>query len=333
MPGAPRLVFCQKETTVNTATLDYAVEIVAPDISDHKASNSGVDYIWTFESGKPGPHVMVSAVVHGNELCGAVVVDGLLREKVRPLRGKLSLGFMNVAAFLSFDPSKPFDSRFVDEDFNRLWTAEVLDGGRQSVELTRARQVRGLIDSVDYLLDIHSMSHKVPPLMMAGPLAKGRALAQGVGVPEIVVTDQGHAAGKRLRDYADFADPASARNALLVECGQHWEAGAVPLARQATLRFLQHLEMLDPAFLARHLRAGAPPAQRCVEVSEVVTIRSEDFAFAAPFVGGEVIEKAGTVLAHDGAETIVTPYDDCMLIMPTPRPKVGQTAVRLGRFV
>jgi hypothetical protein len=29
----------------------------------------------------------------------------------------------------------------------------------------------------------------------------------------------------------------------------------------------------------------------------------------------------------------VTPYDDCVLIMPTRRPRRGETAVRLGRFV
>ncbi|MGO1118958.1 M14 family metallopeptidase [Rhodovibrionaceae bacterium A322] len=313
--------------------LNYDVEIAAPDISDHKESNSGVDYIWTFDSGQPGPHVMVSAVVHGNELCGAVAVDWLLREKVRPTKGKLSLGFMNVDALLAFDPENPFDSRYVDEDFNRLWTAEVLEGDRQSKELTRARAVRGLIDTVDHLLDIHSMSHKVPPLMMAGPLAKGRKLAQAVGVPEIVVNDAGHAAGKRLRDYADFADPASDRNALLVECGQHWEAGAVPLAKQSALRFLKHYDVVDPAFLAKHLDPAEVPPQRCVEVTTVETISSEDFAFVAPYIGGEVIEKAGTVLAKDGDREIVTPYDNCMLIMPTPRPKVGQTAVRLGRFI
>lgn len=318
---------------MNAQTLNYDVEIAAPDISDHKDSNSGVDYIWTFDSGKAGPHVMISAVVHGNELCGAVAVDWLLREKVRPLQGKLSLGFMNIDAFLAFDPQNPFESRFVEEDFNRLWTAEVLEGKRQSVELTRAREVRSLIDTVDYLLDIHSMSHKVPPLMMAGPLAKGRELAQAVGVPEIVVNDQGHAAGKRLRDYADFADPAQDRNALLVECGQHWEAGAVPLAKQAALRFLQHYQIVAPAFLIAHLDAGTPADQRCVEVTQVVTIASEDFAFVTPYVGGEVIEKAGTLLARDGEAEVVTPYDNCMLIMPTPRPKVGQTAVRLGRFL
>ena len=57
----------------------YPIEIDAPDISAYRAGNTGVDYVTTFDSGRAGPHVMVSAVVHGNELCGAVVLDWLLR--------------------------------------------------------------------------------------------------------------------------------------------------------------------------------------------------------------------------------------------------------------
>ena len=63
-----------------------AVEIEAPDLAPWRRSNAGVDYVHTFASGHPGPHVMVSAVVHGNELCGAIVLDELLRAEVRPSR-------------------------------------------------------------------------------------------------------------------------------------------------------------------------------------------------------------------------------------------------------
>jgi len=45
------------------------------------------------------------------------------------------------------------------------------------------------------------------------------------------------------------------------------------------------------------------------------------------------VPKAGTLLARDGSVEVTTPYDDCVLIMPTRRPKKGETAVRLGRCV
>ncbi|HEY1506592.1 MAG TPA: peptidase M14, partial [Stellaceae bacterium] len=42
--------------------------------------------------------------------------------------------------------------------------------------------------------------------------------------------------------------------------------------------------------------------------------------------------RKGTVIARDGGKEIRTPYDDCVLIMPSRRFARGQTAVRLGRF-
>jgi hypothetical protein len=46
-----------------------------------------------------------------------------------------------------------------------------------------------------------------------------------------------------------------------------------------------------------------------------------------------VIAKAGSVIGRDGGRPVVTPYDNCVLIMPSRRLGRGQTAVRLGRFV
>jgi len=313
---------------------EYPIELTAPDISPYRAGNTGIDYITRFDSGKPGPHVMITAVVHGNELCGAIALDWLFRHDVKPLKGTLSLGFMNVAAYLSFDPENPTASRFVDEDFNRLWTAEVLDDPeRQSIELTRAREVRPYIDGVDFLLDIHSMQRMQPAMMMAGPLQKGRELAKAVGLPEIVVTDAGHAAGKRMRDYEGFADPASPRNALLVECGQHWEAPAGPLAIATALRFLLVHEMVEAGWAAEELAGVELPQQRFIEVTGPVTIASDDFRFVETFNGLEVIPKAGTVIAYDGDAPVATPYDDCVLVMPSRRLNPGASAVRLGRYV
>lgn len=315
------------------STAEYRVDLSAPDIAPYRAGNTGIDYATTFDSGKPGPHVMVNAVTHGNELCGAIAVDYLFRNDIRPLHGKLTLSFANVEAYLSFDPANPTASRFVEEDFNRIWSEEVLDGPRDSVELRRARQMRPLIDSVDYLLDIHSMQHPTAPLMLCGPLEKGIALARALKHPEIVVSDKGHAAGKRLRDYRFFADPADPRNALLIECGQHWEKSSEIVALDNALRFLAHYGMIDRATMDRHLSTQDLPPQQVIQVTDPVTVKSDSFRFAADYKGLEVIEKKGSLLGHDGDEPVYTPHDRCVLIMPSRRLTRGQTAVRLGRFL
>jgi predicted deacylase len=150
------------------------IEVPFPNLAAHAPGNRGVPYAWTFAAARAGPHVLLQALTHGNEICGAIALDWVLREGVRPARGTLSIVFANVAAYERFDPGDPFASRCVDEDFNRLWSADVLDGSRDSTELRRARELRPLYDRVDHLLDLHSMSDPCPPLAMAGRRAKGR---------------------------------------------------------------------------------------------------------------------------------------------------------------
>ena len=311
----------------------YTIELSPPDIADYRQGNTGVDFITTIDSGKAGPHVMVNAVTHGNELCGAIVVDRLIKMKVRPTRGKLTLGFANVAAFHSFNPALPHASRFIDEDFNRVWSPATLDGPRQSAELTRARAMRPIIDQLDFLLDIHSMHDPHGPVMISGPLDKGIALSKQTGVPEFIVADAGHANGTRMRDYGGFGDPASHKAALLVECGQHWERASEDLAWQTAWRFLHALNVVDVALAESQIDSVPPPAQKVVRVTEAVIASGSNFKFANGLHGLSVVAKRGDVIALDDGKPVPAPYDNCVLIMPTLiHVKPGLTAVRLGRL-
>jgi predicted deacylase len=314
---------------------NYAVELTPPDIEPYRAGNVGVDYVTTFDSGVSGPHVLVTALTHGNEICGAIALDRLFRAGLRPRRGRLTLAFDNVAAYRSFDPRYPVVSRFVDEDFNRLWDEATLDGPRQSTELARARTLRRFVDAADFLLDIHSMQYATAPLMLAGTLDRSVALARRVGIPELIMCDAGHAAGKRMRDYGPFGDRASPKTALLIEAGQHWQDRAAEVATDVMLRFLIAMGVLtrDDAAPIGGPDFGAHPQQRIIEVTEAVTIASDKFEFVEDFRGLEVLSPKGTLIGRDNGREVRTPYDDCVLIMPSRRLAKGHTAVRLGRFV
>ncbi|TDQ85276.1 M14 family metallopeptidase [Paraburkholderia silvatlantica] len=312
----------------------YPIEVAFPDIAAHERSETGIPYVHTFDSGAPGPHVMINALTHGNEVCGAIVVDALLRARLRPRRGKLTLAFANVEAYSRFDPARPDAARFVDQDFNRVWTAQALDDlTRESSELRRARAMRPVIDQVDLLLDLHSMHEKCMPLIVAGPLAKGVELSARLGAPATVICDEGHPEGRRMRDYEGFGDAASAKNALLIECGQHWEAGAVTVARDVTARFLLLSGVVDEADLPADWLQPLPPEMRVVRVTEPVVAKSMDFRFAGEYTGLEVFPKAGAVIGWSDGEPVVTPYDDCILVMPSLRQlRPGVTVVRLGKI-
>lgn len=321
------------ESAPATDLMSYPVELNAPDIEPYRNGNMGVPYFTRFDSGRLGPRVLVTALTHGNELCGAVALDHLFRNGIRPVTGTLTLGFCNVAAYGEFDPKYPAMSRYVDEDFNRVWDERVLDGRKNSVERTRARDIRPILDETDLLLDIHSMQHVTAPLMLAGRHAKGRDLALMTGVPATVVMDAGHAAGRRMRDYSFFDDPADPRTALLVECGQHWSSLAGDVAIDVTYRFLHAVGLIDRETLEQFGGTAEPPPQQVIEITDAITVKSESFHFHRNFLGMEVIPEKGTEIGRDGDQPVVTPYENCVLIMPSRRLAPGLTAVRLGRFL
>ncbi len=308
---------------------DFPVYLPVPDLTPWLAGNLGIPGVWRLAAPQPGPGVVVVALMHGNEIAGAIALDRLLRSGIAPLRGTLTLVFANLDAFARFDPANPTASRFADEDMNRLWEAAVLDGPRQSLELARARALRPVLESADIVLDLHSMLWPSEPLILCGPTAKGRALAVAIATPDLVVADHGHVAGRRLIDYGSFVEPDTHATAILVEAGQHWEAATVQTMQDAVHGLLAATGLAAP----RPGRAPAGAGSRCAEVTQVVTAASGAFAFTQPFQGGDIVRRRDTLIATDGPAEIRTPHDDCLLVMPSLRPSRGHTAVRLARFV
>ncbi len=278
---------------------------------------------------------MIVALVHGNEPCGAIALDYILRKAVLPSRGRLTLCFANTDAFDGYDPENPAATRFVDEDMNRLWSPDRLDGPGDSVELGRARALAPIVATADYLLDLHSMQLPGRPLILAGAHAKGRAFARSIGLDAPVIVDDGHSAGVRLRDYRGFGRPDDPRVALLVECGQHRDDESATVALDCALRFIRATGVATAASVAPHL-AGPPcgaGSDTTIEVTDVITCETGNFTFMEPYDGLTRIARRGTVIGHDGDRPVRTPYNNCYLILPARLAGPGQTAVRLGRAV
>lgn len=317
----------------STMTPTPPLELTPPDIERYREGNVTVDYVHVFESDQPGPTVMVQALTHGNEICGALALDHLFRQEVKAVKGRLVLAFANVEAFKRFDPAAPHLSRYIDEDYNRVWHDDVLFGPRQSAELQRARQLRGIVDAADLLLDIHSMHEPCRPIMVCGQSEKNARYARELGVPADILLDTGHPAGLRMIEREGFGDEASPKRALLIECGQHWERAAEDVAIDTLMRFLALTGVVDRQWALERTRLAPPAVQRVIRVTEAVVAQSEAFQFLVPPVGLGVVAKAGTPIARDGDRIWTAPYDDTVLVMPSlTHLRPGNTQVRLGRY-
>ena len=309
--------------------------LACPNLSAERVGNTDTPGVWHFDSGVPGKRVMLSALIHGNELCGAWALKDALAAGLRPRRGSLTLAFCNLAAFDRFDPANYAPARFVDEDMNRVWSDDKLSVPT-SQERRRAAEIQPWVEQADWLLDFHSMSNSDVPLQLTGMEQRNIDLALALGNPATIIADAGHAAGVRMRDYGRFGEAGdNGTRSLLIECGFHGDLASRDVAHDQCLRFLEVAAIFDNSALHAALpgwKQADAPAQWALEVTAPVVAKSSGFRFTAPFTGLERFEKAGTVIGDNDGEPVITPYGDCVLVMPSVRQaRAGVTVVRFAR--
>ena len=301
-------------------------EVLPRDLSAYRQGNVGIDYVHRFESGQPGPHVLINALTHGNEICGMVAATHLLDTGVRPLIGTLTISFANVAAYESFDQSRPFESRQLVHNLNRVWSAAELDGSENSPELQRARALRPVVAAADHILDIHSTSQDVQPFWVYPAYPRNAEAALALGRPPVhLVMPSGLGSGTPLIQHGRHGLAESDGVALVVECGQHFRQSAADVATAVALDFLAHFGLVEAA-----ANRPAPGPQRRYELLETCMVRTPDFRFTRPVQGFEVFAQ-GELIATDGPHEIRALCDDCTVMMPTREPIVGREAVYLTR--
>ena len=282
-------------------------------------------YVHRFHSGQPGPHVLVNALTHGNEFCGMAAACHLLDAGVRPLRGTLTISFANVAAYESFDTSKPFDSRQLVHNLNRIWSDAWLGGAEHSPELARARELRPVVAAADHILDIHSTSQPVQPFWVYPDRPRNAAAALAIGEPAVhLVMPQGLGSGTPLIQHGRHGTADFDGVGLVAECGQHFQQASADRAIRVARRFLAHFGLIAPE--------PWPPAETAqrYQLLQTVVIQTPAFRFTRPLIGFETFGP-GELIATDGPTQIHAPADGCTVLMPARTAIVGREGVYLAR--
>jgi predicted deacylase len=268
--------------------------------------------------------VLVNALTHGNEFCGMVAATHLLDHGVRPRIGTLTVSFANVAAYESFDPEQPFDSRQLVHNLNRIWSPQWLEGDEDSPELRRARELRPVVAAADHILDLHSTSSDVQPFWVYPAFDRNAEAALAIGRPAVhLVMPDGLGSGTPVIQHGRHGEADSdAGVALVAECGQHFRQATSDLAVQVTLDFLAHFGQIE----ARP-RNTAP--QRRYLLLQTYVIRTPEFRFTRPVVGFETFGQ-GELIATDG-DTEVRAPEDCAILMPARKAIPGREGVYIAR--
>jgi len=253
-------------------------------------------------------HLLIGFGIHGNEwgtLPAAVALALHLQSGKLVARGPVSLLLGNLDALRQ-------DVRFVDEDFNRVFS---FDQPAHSLERKRAALVRPLLDAADFFLDLHQTQTPTESAFWTFPWsdelgawariigaasrglvrAPGGAFAPGRKCLDEYVRDRGKC-GITAEMGEKGASPAQAQAAyqavarLIRAYDEHTIFGAsiTQLAqRMPAIDWYQTVEVLAPTEKMTRLRPG--------------------FACFTPVSAGEVLSAAGAPLIATQSGVLVFP--------------------------
>lgn len=283
--------------------------------------------IGTFTTGRPGPIVVVTAGLHGNEPAGTVALQRVFETLERnrlPLRGKL-LGLAGNLDALSRGV------RFVDRDLNRGWRPDdvrdllmregVTGEDREQQEL--ASIFVGLFAEARTpvtFLDIHSTSAGGAPFCAISDTLRNRRLAFALPVPVILGLEE--SIDGTMLSYLDEIGHI----ACVFEGGQHDDPRTIDHDEAAvwialvTAGCLSAKDVPDFAERRRRLAAAAKEIPHVVEIIYREPVGAEDgFVMRPGFVNFQPIRKGEPLAATRNGD--VTSTWNALLLMPLYQPQ------------
>jgi uncharacterized protein len=279
-----------------------------------------------FAALQPGPRLIVTGAVHGNEICGTQAIERVLAEIARGeleiARGVLTL--VPVCNPLAYAHGR----RFGERNLNRRLQPSA---DPAEYEDRIANVLCPWLAAHDALLDLHSFRSPGRPFVLCGPAdnaatlepfareAEESALAAHLGVSRVVEGWMPAYAGgvqrRRERMLAQGQPLAGVQGdasygigtteymrsqggyAVTLECGQHDDASAPAVAYRAIRQAIALLGLADLPL--------APPARplECLRLVTVVDRHHEADRFVRPWTSFDPLQPDELIaLRHDGSE-------------------------------
>ncbi len=270
----------------------------------------------------PGPRLIVTGAVHGNEVAGTIGIRRVLEEidrgEIEIVRG--SVTFVPVCNPLAYNQQR----RMGDRNLNRRLQPTAVP---QDFEDRIANVLCPLLAGHDVLLDLHSFRSPGRPFVLRGPddnretlepfahAATEARLAAHLGPDRVVEGWMSvYAAGvarrraRALTPGAVHEDPSygvgtteymrsQGGYGVTLECGQHDDPEAPEVARHAIRQTLALLGLADLAL--------APPARafECLRLAEVVDRHAEADRLVKPWTSFDALAKGELIAVRaDGSE-------------------------------
>lgn len=305
-----------------------------------------------FAAATAGPRLIVTAAVHGNEVCGTRAIERVTAE--------LDAGALVLAAgsvtFVPIANPKAYALRRRAGDRNLNRALQPTDAPREYEDQV-ANWLCPLLAEHEVLLDLHSFQSAGRAFVMVGPrdnagslepfahAAEEEALACSLGVSRAVdgwldtyaagVARRLHAAQQQGRSGTLDLDPRYGVGtteymrtrggwALTLECGQHDDPQSPEVAYQAIRRTLAHLR----------LTAEAPPRPadeiEALSLVDVVDKLHADDAFVRDWRSFDPLREGETIGRRADGELVRAPHDG-WIVFPNAKADARQEWFYLAR--
>lgn len=271
-----------------------------------------------YKSAIPGPHLVVSGAIHGNEKCGTEaisrVIDCITSGRISLTRGSVTL----------IPVSNPLASknniRFINRDLNRnMYPRE----NPQSYEDHLDNVLCAAFRKADALLDLHSYTAPGEAFVFLGPPRKSEAdYARALGVRNFAHGWQDSAKDPLEAQGTTEYTRQSGALAVTLECGSHNDPEAVEVAFQAILNALEYfgLATIDPdLFDPRPVAYGPEQVVRKVASYD----KDEEGRLARAWRNMDPVKK-GDLLAEFNSGRQIRAPEDGYILMPVANEKVGE---------
>ncbi|MDX2175188.1 MAG: succinylglutamate desuccinylase/aspartoacylase family protein [Candidatus Sumerlaeia bacterium] len=301
-----------------------AVAAVLDGMPARAAVDPATRLLGSYDSGRPGPLLLVTAGLHGNEPAGLRAVEAVLRQ-LRSSRPPIA---WRVAAFAGNMAAIRENKRYIDRDLNRLWHSDIVEGLRNgAISPTETAEHAELAELVDllfaeadnatgsvHLLDLHTFSAPGYPFCCIGDTLQNRRFARAMPLTTILgLEEQLDGTSMEYLNERGFTT-------LIVEGGQHEDpraAGVLEATFWYALVAAGCLRRQDAPGLAahlRHLRDARGGLPYVLEVRYRHAIRPVDgFAMRPGYTNFQPIKKSEH-LADDSGGAVRAPFTGYILM-------------------
>ena len=274
------------------------------------------------KEGSRGPRVVLFSGVHGDEVSGVHAVEKLLFDffsRTRILRqGSLTLVRANEQALSA-------ERRYIKHNLNRLFREDYgPEVDRRSYEFTRAQELKTVLQTCDYFLDLHSAPIAREAFVVSEQGTVG--FFARLGIPRIITGWSKFSSGPIGGDAENYANAYGAKSATL-ESGSHFDKRSNDVAYKTAVSLLLLLGMIAGA------EEQALGPLQIVDVYRVVTKDFEDFKYAKEAANCQFV-KQGEMFAFQNGRPLTVDEDTYLLIPMKPEDtKLREEVCYLGRRV